>query len=62
MLAAASNTRLVTWGPNTNVAFTAYTDAIGKAITNHTRLSEALDSVQQATVSDLKNRNYKVKD
>ena len=62
MLAAASNTRLVTWGPNTNVAFTAYTDAIGKAITNHTSLSEALDSVQQATVSDLKNRNYKVKD
>jgi multiple sugar transport system substrate-binding protein len=47
-----------TWGPNVNVAYSAYCDAFGKAVQNRTPFSAALDSIQSATVADLKDAGF----
>ncbi|GAA1664295.1 ABC transporter substrate-binding protein [Fodinicola feengrottensis] len=48
------------WGPNVTVTFSSYTDAFGKALQFGTPFSAALDTVQSATVSDLKKKGFTV--
>ncbi len=48
------------WGPNANVTFDSYSNAFGAALQNKTSLSAALDTMQTATVSDMKKVGFKV--
>ncbi|MEV6288728.1 sugar ABC transporter substrate-binding protein [Kribbella sp. NPDC051770] len=48
------------WGPNANVTFDAYSNAFGAALQNKTALSGALDTMQEATVSDMKKLGFQV--
>lgn len=48
------------WGPNTNVTFDSYSNAFGSALQNKTSLSAALDTIQSATVTDMKKLGFKV--
>jgi multiple sugar transport system substrate-binding protein len=48
------------WGPAASATFTSYSDAFGKAITNHGSLAAALNTVQAATVSAMKSAGFKV--
>jgi multiple sugar transport system substrate-binding protein len=48
------------WGPNANVTFDSYSNAFGAALQNKTALSGALDTMQQATVSDMKKLGFQV--
>ena len=50
----------VTWGPNVNVTYATYKDAFGKAITDKSAFGAAVESMQQATVDDLKKNGFKV--
>lgn len=50
----------VTWGPNVNVTYATYKDAFAKAITDKSAFAAAVDSMQQATVDDLKKNGFKV--
>ena len=61
LLSASSNTSSVTWGPNSETAFTDYSDAVFAAVTNKTSLVNALNTVQQQVVSNLESSGYKVK-
>jgi multiple sugar transport system substrate-binding protein len=61
LLSASSNTSNVTWGPNSETAFTDYSDAVFAAVTNKTSLVNALNTVQQQVVSNLESSGYKVK-
>jgi multiple sugar transport system substrate-binding protein len=56
----ASNTIPVTWGPDYNLAETAFTDAVNKAIVNHTSWSDAFVAVQKAVVADMVKSGFKV--
>lgn len=58
----AKNTTPVTWGPNTDVAQSAFTDAMNAAVQNHTSWSEALTITQKAVVADMKKKGYKVEE
>jgi multiple sugar transport system substrate-binding protein len=49
-----------TWGPDVNVAYSAYNDAFGKALTGGTPFSAALDQMQQTTVADMRKSGFKV--
>lgn len=49
-----------TWGPNVNVAYSAYRDAFAKAITDKTPFSAALNQMQQATLDDMKKNGFKL--
>jgi multiple sugar transport system substrate-binding protein len=57
----AKNTVKVTWAPNTMIAFSSYTDEIGRAITNKTPFTDALKKVQATTKADLKKSGFEVK-
>ena len=48
------------WGPNANVTFDSYSNAFGSALQNKTSLAAALDTMQTATVSDMKKVGFKV--
>ncbi|MGM1059867.1 extracellular solute-binding protein [Saccharothrix sp. Mg75] len=48
------------WGPNVNVAYTAYKNAFGEAITAGGDLVPALAAMQEATVGDLKANGFAV--
>jgi multiple sugar transport system substrate-binding protein len=48
------------WGPNANVTFDSYSNAFGTALQNKTALSAALDTMQSATVTDMKKLGFKV--
>lgn len=48
------------WGPNANVTFDSYSNAFANALQNKTPLSDALTQMQQATVSDMKQRGFTV--
>lgn len=48
------------WGPNANVTFDSYSNAFGAALQNKTSLSAALDTMQSATVADMKKVGFKV--
>ncbi|HTU74456.1 MAG TPA: extracellular solute-binding protein [Trebonia sp.] len=48
------------WGPDASVTFSSYSDAFASALQNHTPLVAALNTVQNATVSDMKNAGFQV--
>jgi multiple sugar transport system substrate-binding protein len=50
----------VTWGPDVNVAYSAYKDAFGKAITQKSAFGSAVDQMQQSTVTDMQKNGFKV--
>lgn len=56
----AQHTRPVTWGPNTDVAASAFTDAMNAAVRNGTAWSSALTATQQAVVNDMSKQGFKV--
>jgi len=49
-----------TFGPNVNVTYSSYKDAFAKAITAKTPFASALDTMQQATVDDMKKNGFTV--
>lgn len=51
-----------TYGPNVNVAYSAYNDAFGKATEakSRTAFTDAIEAMQQATLDDLKNTGFSV--
>lgn len=48
------------WGPNVNVTYDTYKDAFAKAITAKSPFSAALDTMQAATVADMKKNGFTV--
>jgi multiple sugar transport system substrate-binding protein len=50
----------VIWGPNVNVTYATYKDAFGKVITGKGSFGTAVDSMQQATVEDMKKNGFTV--
>lgn len=48
------------WGPNANITFNSYSDAFGKAVQNKTSFLDALKTVQETTVADMKKSGYTV--
>ncbi|HEX8344746.1 MAG TPA: sugar ABC transporter substrate-binding protein [Actinoplanes sp.] len=48
------------WGPNVNVTYDTYMDAFAKAITAKKPFSGALDTMQAATVADMKKNGFTV--
>jgi multiple sugar transport system substrate-binding protein len=50
----------VVWGPNVNVTYQSYQDAFGQAITRKTPFGAAVDSMQSATVADMRKNGFKV--
>lgn len=57
---AADTIPSISWGPNVNVASSAFQDAMGKAIKNKTPLRDALTVTQEAVVADMKKTGFKV--
>lgn len=51
-----------TWGPNVNVAYDAYRDAFGAAISDGTPFPAAVDEMQQVTIEDLRRQGFTVAD
>lgn len=49
-----------TWGPNVNVAYDAYRDAFGAAITDGTPFAAAVDQMQQTTIDDMRRQGFTV--
>ncbi|GAA1805333.1 extracellular solute-binding protein [Luedemannella flava] len=49
-----------TFGPNVNVAYSAYKDAFAKAIADKAPFGGALDTMQTTTLDDLKKAGFKV--
>ncbi|MFI6423792.1 ABC transporter substrate-binding protein [Promicromonospora sp. NPDC050880] len=58
----AKNTKPVTWGPNTDVAAAAFTDAMNAAVQNGTPWADALNATQEAVVADMKEQGFTVKE
>ncbi|MFJ3670799.1 ABC transporter substrate-binding protein [Streptomyces sp. NPDC090106] len=56
----AKTTAPSAWGPNVNVAYTAFNDAFGAAAKNKSDFSAALDTMQDTTVADLKKQGFGV--
>jgi multiple sugar transport system substrate-binding protein len=56
----AKHTRAVTWGPDTDIAASAFTDAMNAAVQNHTSWAAALTATQKAVVADMKKQGFKV--
>ena len=48
------------WGPDASVTFSSYSDAFASALQNHTSFDAALNTVQNQTVSDMKNAGFQV--
>ncbi|BDZ46135.1 hypothetical protein GCM10025866_20440 [Naasia aerilata] len=57
----AGSTAAVTWGPNVQVAYDTYSDAIKKATADKTPYADALKTTQEAVVADLKKTGFTVK-
>ncbi|WP_246142134.1 ABC transporter substrate-binding protein [Lacisediminihabitans profunda] len=57
----AKDTSAVIWGPNTDVAQSAFTDAMNSAVQNKTSWADALAITQKAVFDDLKKKGFKVK-
>jgi multiple sugar transport system substrate-binding protein len=49
-----------TWGPNVNVAYSAFGDAFGAAATNKSDFVAALSTVQQKVIADMKANGFTV--
>ncbi|GAB3805880.1 hypothetical protein GCM10027605_32800 [Micromonospora zhanjiangensis] len=60
--ASAKATNPFTYGPNVNVAYSAYSDAFGKAAQakRAAAFTEALSTMQRTTVDDMKNTGFKL--
>jgi len=56
----SKHTRAVTWGPDTDIAASAFTDAMNAAVQNHTSWAAALTATQKAVVADMKKQGFKV--
>ncbi|MFD3991614.1 ABC transporter substrate-binding protein [Streptomyces sp. NPDC058583] len=56
----AKTTAPAAWGPNVNVAYTAFKDEFGKAAKAKSGFDTALTAVQSATVADLKKQGFEV--
>ncbi|MFJ8542123.1 ABC transporter substrate-binding protein [Streptomyces sp. NPDC093586] len=56
----ANTTAPAAWGPNVNVAYTAFKDAFGAAAKNKSDFAAALATMQEETVSDLKKQGFEV--
>ncbi|WP_144762767.1 ABC transporter substrate-binding protein [Curtobacterium sp. 9128] len=56
----SADTIPVTWGPDYNVANTAFSDALSKAIQDHTSWRAAFQSVQDTVVADMEKSGFKV--
>jgi multiple sugar transport system substrate-binding protein len=50
----------VVWGPNVNTTYQSYQDAFGQAITRGSPFGAAVDTMQAATVADLRKNGFKV--
>jgi multiple sugar transport system substrate-binding protein len=59
---AAKVTNPFTYGPNVNVAYSAYSDAFGKAAESKqaAKFTAALTTMQQTTTDDMKNTGFKM--
>lgn len=57
---AANTIPDISWGPNVNVASSAFQDAAAAAITNGTPLRDALVSTQKTVVEDMKTTGFDV--
>lgn len=56
----AETTAPSAWGPNVNVAYTTFRDAFGAAAKNKSGFTDALDTMQEDTVADLKKQGFGV--
>jgi multiple sugar transport system substrate-binding protein len=56
----AKTTAPAAWGPNVNVAYTAFKDAFGAAAKNKSGFAAALAAMQEETVSDLEKQGFEV--
>ncbi|GHB13632.1 MULTISPECIES: extracellular solute-binding protein [Streptomyces] len=56
----AQGTAPASWGPNVNVAYTAFKDNFAQAAKNKSDFGTALTAMQDATVSDLKKQGFGV--
>ena len=57
----ASDTATFTWGPNVQMAFDSFSDAMQSSVTNKTPFVDALTKTQDAVVSDLEKTGFTVK-
>jgi len=57
---AASTIPDLSWGPNVNVASSAFEDAMASAITNGTPLSDALTETEKVVVEDMRSAGFEV--
>ncbi|QEO14442.1 extracellular solute-binding protein [Agromyces intestinalis] len=60
LLDVAANEAEVTWGPNTTIAFSAYSDQMPKAKDGGTRFVDALTSVDETVTNDLEKSGFTV--
>ncbi|MEU1709919.1 extracellular solute-binding protein [Streptomyces sp. NPDC005706] len=56
----AKTTAPSAWGPNVNVAYATFNDAFGAAAKNKSDFAAALNTMQDATVADLKKQGFGV--
>ncbi|MFF7364072.1 extracellular solute-binding protein [Streptomyces sp. NPDC008125] len=56
----AQGTAPAAWGPNVNVAYTAFKDGFAKAAKDKSDFGAALTAMQEATVADLKKQGFGV--
>lgn len=56
----ADTARGFTWGPNVNVTYSTYVDSFQAAIEGGTPFTDALTTMQEATVSDLETQGFEV--
>lgn len=57
---AADTIPEISWGPNVNVASSAFQDAMSAAVTNGTSLSDALTATEEVVVSDMETAGFTV--
>ncbi|MBT8226886.1 MAG: extracellular solute-binding protein [Dactylosporangium sp.] len=51
-----------TWGPNVNVTYSTYKDAFTAAITSSTPFGPAVDTMQEATIADMRKSGFTITD
>ncbi|MBD0422604.1 extracellular solute-binding protein [Streptomyces sp. TRM S81-3] len=56
----AKTTAPSAWGPNVNVAYTAFKDAFGTAAKTRSDFASALETMQKETVADLEKQGFEV--
>jgi multiple sugar transport system substrate-binding protein len=59
--AIAKTARGFSWAPNVNVTYSQYSDILAKAIQDKSDFAAAVDSLQTASVADLKKQGFQVK-